>query len=289
MSSAAVLAEAVHSGIDLLAAVFAFWAVRQARRPADVCHSYGHGKFDALSGAIEGLLIFVAAGYIIYKGILKIMGGGEVERLGLGAATMALSGIVNFFVSRHLFAVARRTGSVAVEADGHHLRTDVWTSVGVFVGLGLIWVTGVHLLDPIIAIGVAVFILRAAWSVTRKAAADLLDKSLPAAEEARIARIIREGHPHWLGFHRLRTRRAGPRRFIDLHLVTCRDISVQTAHEFTEDLETDIKKEYPGAEVITHVEACEAPPEDCDSKCPMAAARRNVVNGPREENGRQGD
>ncbi len=277
MSSAAVTAEAIHSGVDFVAAVIAFWAVRKARIPADRDHAYGHGKYDALSGAAEGLLIFGAAIFIIVEAIRKVVSGEAVERLGWGAAVMAASTVINYLVSARLFAVAKRTGSLAVEADGHHLRTDVWTSLGVFVGIILIWITDVHILDPVAAFVVAALILRTAWSITKKSFGDLLDRSLPPDEEARIAAIIRDGHPHWRGFHQLRTRRAGGERHVDLHLVTCRDISLELAHRLTEDLEDDIQKVYPAAEVITHVEACEEKPEKCTDKCPMNGIRKKYL------------
>ena len=281
MSSSAVLAEGFHSGVDLVAALIAFWAVRKARYPADGDHAFGHGKYDALSGAGEGLLIFGAALFIIVEAVRKIIGGGEVEQLGLGALVMAASAVINFLVSARLFAVARKSGSVAVEADGHHLRTDVWTSLGVLAGIGLIRLTGVHILDPIAAFVVAGLILITAWRITKKSFGDLLDRRLPNGEERRIAEIVREDHPHWLEFHRLRTRRAGGQRHIDLHVVTCRDIPVEMAHRLTEDLEDDIRREFPGAEIITHVEACERPEEECDDACPMYDIKMKVVTRPK--------
>ncbi len=277
MSSAAVLAEGLHSGVDLLAAVMAFWAVRKARQPADGDHAYGHGKYDALSGAVEGLLIFGAAFFIIVEAVRKMATGGEIENLGLGAAVMAASAAINYVVSARLFAVARRTGSVAVEADGHHLRTDVWTSLGVLAGIGLIRLTGIHLLDPLAALAVAALILVTAWRITRKSLCDLLDRRLPPEEEKRIAEIVTRGHPHWLEYHRLRTRRAGGQRHVDLHLVTCRDLPVEAAHILTEDLEEDIRREFPGAEIITHVEACEKDEDECDDSCPMYEIRMKVI------------
>ncbi len=280
MSSAAVLAEGLHSGVDLLAAIMAFWAVRKARRPADGDHAYGHGKYDALSGAVEGLLIFTAAFFIIVEAARKMAAGGEVENLGLGAVVMAASAVINFVVSARLFAVARRTRSVAVEADGHHLRTDVWTSLGVLAGIGLIRLTGIQLLDPLAALAVAALILVTAWRITEKSLRDLLDRRLPPDEEKRIAEIVTRGHPHWLEYHRLRTRRAGGQRYVDLHLVTCRDLPVEAAHIFTEDLEEDIRREFPGAEIITHVEACEKGEDECDDMCPMYDIKMKIITRP---------
>ncbi len=277
MSSAAVVAEGLHSGVDLVAALIAFWAVRKARYPADGDHAFGHGKYDALSGAAEGLLIFGAAFFIIVEAFRKIIGGGEVERLGLGALMMAASAVANFLISARLFAVARKTDSVAVEADGHHLRTDVWTSLGVLGGIALIGLTGIHLLDPLAALVVAALIIITAWRITRKSFGDLLDRRLPDGEERRIAEIIRKGHPHWLDFHELRTRRAGGQRHLDLHLVTCRDIPLELAHSLTEDLEDDIRREFPDAGIITHVEACVKEEEECGAVCPMYDIKMKVI------------
>ena len=243
MSSAAVLAESFHSGVDLVAALIAFWAVRKARQPADADHAFGHGKYDALSGAAEGLLIFGAAFFIIAEAVRKMITGGEVD----------------------------------------HLRTDVWTSLGVLAGIGLIRLTGVHILDPIAAFVVAALILITAWRITKKAIGDLLDRRLPASEEKRIAEIVTGGHPHWLEYHKLRTRRAGGQRHIDLHLVTCRDIPVEEAHRLTEDLEDDIRREFPGAEIITHVEACEKAENECDDACPMYDIKMKVVTRPKRQ------
>ena len=269
MGSTAVIAEAIQSGVDLIAAIIAFWAVRKARRPADGDHAFGHGKYDALSGAIEGVLIFGAAAMIIVEAIRKIMRGGEVEQLGLGAGIMAFSAVVNFLVSAQLFRVAKRTNSVAVEADGHHLRTDVWTSVGVLVGILLIQFTGIQILDPIAALIVACLILKAAWDITGKSFGELLDRRIPAADEKRIGEIIHDGHPHWIQFHELRTRRAGGFYHIDLHLVTCSDLHLDQAHALTDDLENDIRREFPGAVIVSHLEPCDKPDEDCNGDCPL--------------------
>lgn len=269
MGSTAVIAEAIHSGVDLVAAIIAFWAVRKARRPADADHAFGHGKYDALSGAIEGVLIFGAAAFIIYEAIRKLTVGGEVEKIGWGAAVMGVSALINYGVSWRLFAVAKRTGSTAVEADGHHLRTDVWTSVGVLVGLILIHFTGIKILDPICALAVALLILKAAWEITGKSFGELLDRRLPAADEKRIGEIVHDGHPHWIQYHELRTRRAGGVYHIDLHLVTCSDLHLDRAHALTDDLENDIRREFPGAVIVSHLEPCETSDEDCNDDCPL--------------------
>jgi cation diffusion facilitator family transporter len=190
MGSVAVISEAIHSGIDLLAAVVAFIAVRKADEPADHDHPFGHGKFENISGFFEALLIFLAAGLIITEAIKKLLHPEEVDKLGWGIGVMAISGIVNFFVSRILFKSAKKTGSIAIEADAMHLWVDVFTSVGVMVGLVLIRLTHWEILDPIIAIVVAGLILKASLDLTLKSIADLADHQLPESETSSIRAII---------------------------------------------------------------------------------------------------
>ncbi|MDD3365060.1 MAG: cation diffusion facilitator family transporter, partial [Syntrophomonas sp.] len=166
--SVSVLSEAIHSSLDLLAAVIAFTSVRISGRPPDNEHRYGHGKYENISGTIEALLIFVAAIWILVEAYKKIIHGGEVQSLGIGVVVMAVASLANFLISNILMKVAIKTESVALEADAMHLRTDVYTSVGVLVGLGVISITKIQILDPIIAIGVALLITKAAWDITVK-------------------------------------------------------------------------------------------------------------------------
>ena len=180
MMSVAVMSEAIHSGIDLLAAMIARYSVKKSSEPADKDHTYGHGKYENLSGMIEGTLIFVAAVWIMYEAAKRLMVREfEVELLETGMVIMGLSAVLNFYVSSRLMKVAKRTDSLALEADAYHLKTDVWTSVGVFVALALIWVTDIHLIDPVVAIIVAGFIIHAAYDITSRSAEGLLDRSLP--------------------------------------------------------------------------------------------------------------
>ncbi|TLN13757.1 cation transporter, partial [bacterium] len=179
MGSVAVLSEAVHSGIDLFASMVACYAVGKAGKPADERHPYGHGKWENVSGVVEAVLILLAALYIIYEAVIRLRHGATVEHLGLGTAVMALSAVVNWFVSRYLFRVAKKTDSIALEADAWHLRADVYTSAGVLAGLGLIALTGLKLLDSIAAIAVAMLILKTSIDLTRNAVADLFDVRLP--------------------------------------------------------------------------------------------------------------
>ncbi len=271
--STAVLAEAIHSAFDLIAAIIAFVAVREAARPADKDHPYGHGKYDSLSGMIEGLLIFAAAGYIIYMAIKKLIYGGEIENPGLGFAVMIVSAVINTIVSFALFRTAKTTGSHAVEADAHHLSTDVITSIGVAAAMLVIYFTGWHILDPIIALVVSVIILKAAFGITKKSIGVLLDESLPEEEIAKIEEILETRHPAIVEFHELCTRRSSVTRFVEVHLVSCSDMTVGQAHAIADRVEEDIEEALPGARVMIHLDPCDRGRTDCGQGCPMVTVR----------------
>ena len=264
IGSVSVLSEAIHSGIDLLASCIACYAVHAADKPADREHPYGHGKIENISGTIEAALIFGAAVWISTEAVDKLLHPQPLDHAALGAAVMAGSCAVNFFVSRVLFRVGRRAHSVALEADAWHLMTDVYTSAGVMAGLLAIGL-GKHFapqldwnwLDPAAALLVAGLILRAAWQLTYKAARDLLDRSLPADEEEWLrAQITRYADHGVCGWHRLRTRRSGWARFIDFHLLVAAGMTVTESHRIAEEIELSIEQHFPGASVTVHVEPC---------------------------------
>jgi cation diffusion facilitator family transporter len=253
MGSVAVISEAIHSGIDLLAAIVAFIAVRKADEPADDDHPFGHGKFENISGFFEALLIFLAAGLIITEAVKKLLHPLEVANLDWGIGVMAISGIVNFFVSRVLSRSAKKTGSIAIEADAMHLWVDVFTSVGVMVGLVLIRITHWEILDPVIAILVAGLILKASFDLTIKSIADLADHQLPDSEILSIRSII-HSHKEVESYHKLRTRKSGGRREIDIHVQVEKATTVEDAHTVCFKIENAIKEAMPGAYVTIHVE-----------------------------------
>lgn len=262
-ASVSVLSEALHSGLDLVAALMAFFAVRQSRQPADQEHRFGHGKFESISGFIEGILILVAVALILYRAIDRIVTGtSEVREPLLGIAVMGISAVANVLVSRLLFRVAKQTDSVALEADAWHLRTDVWTSAGVFAGLAIIAIGSrispalkeLHHLDPIIAIGVGLVIARAAWDITRRSWDHLVDRALPEEEVAQIEGLIEEHYPTIAAYHQLRTRKSGAQRQIDVHVVVAGDMHVTEAHQLCDHLEEDLREMFPGSEAVIHVE-----------------------------------
>jgi cation diffusion facilitator family transporter len=257
IGSVSVISEAIHSGIDLIAAVIAYFSVRTSSKPPDREHAFGHGKLENLSGTIEALLIFVAAGLIIYEAYQKLLHGVVLEDVSLGIVVMLISALVNLYVSQRLMKTAKRTESIALEADAWHLRTDVLTSLGIFAGLVAIKLTGITILDPIFAILVALFILKAALELTIKSVKDLMDEKLPETEEKEICQIIEDHAQQYVGFHELRTRRSGSDRFIDLHLVVSKELSIEQAHGLADHIEKDIKVRFPRCSVITHIEPCE--------------------------------
>jgi cation diffusion facilitator family transporter len=278
MGSVSVLAEAIHSGVDLLAALIAFFSIRAAARPADSTHNFGHGKIENVSGTVEGILIFGAAGFIVYEAIEKIIHVPEVELLGLGITIMSVSALSNFIVSRHLHRVARRTDSVALEADAWHLTTDVYTSAGVMAGLTAVWLTGWHILDPLIAISVAGLIIKAAWGITRKSFRPLLDARLPKHELKAINACITAYTGNAISYHDLKTRKSGSQRFIDMHLVLPKSITLEEAHRICDLIERDITERLSNSHVTIHCEPCET---GADGTCPVGCpATKNCPTPP---------
>jgi cation diffusion facilitator family transporter len=222
-----------------------------------------------VSGAVEALLIVVAGIWIIVEAVKRIVHGGEVEHLGAGTAVMAVSVVVNVLVSRHLFKVAKQEDSLALEADAHHLSTDVYTSLGVACGLAVVWSwrgwtngsTALDIVDPIVAILVALFILKIGVDLTRNAVGHLLDRGLPEAELEIITAILRR-HPAVLESHRLRTRKSGSQRHIDAHVTMRGDLTLAASHAAARQIEDDIRRALPPSHVVIHVDPMDAlPPE----------------------------
>jgi cation diffusion facilitator family transporter len=252
--SISIISEAIHSFMDLLASIIAFFSVRISDTPADDRHPYGHGKFENVSGVIESVLIFVAAFWIIFEAVKKIMHPGEIEQLGYGFFVMLFSAIVNLIVSRRLYKVAKETDSIALEADALHLKTDVYTSAGVAFGLLLIWITGFHILDPIIAILVALLILKESIELFMKAYSPLLDVSLTGKDLDKLKMIIQRHCSDTISYHDLRSRKAGNYIYVDFHLNLPEHLTVKEAHEICDFIENDIKSNLKNAEVTIHVE-----------------------------------
>ena len=250
--SVSIISEAIHSSMDLVAAVIAFFAVKVSDNPPDSKHPYGHGKVENISGVIEGVLILVAAALIIVEAIQKLLGDPfELESIWIGSLVMFVSAAINAYVSRRLYKVARETNSVALEADALHLKTDVYTSLGVGIGLGLIIVTGIKWFDPVIAILVALFIINESYNLVSRAFSPLLDT---AWGEFEIEDLERRLNNLEVNYHDLRTRVAGNYRFIDIHVEIPESESVGNAHNYCDKIEEALKNAYSNLTVTIHVE-----------------------------------
>jgi cation diffusion facilitator family transporter len=253
--SIAILTEAVHSLIDLVASVVAYVSVRKADEPADAEHPYGHEKVESLAATIEGMLILLGAAIIVYEATHRLVVGSQVERLGVGIAVMGFSMLVNFGVSAVLSRQAKAHESPALEGDAAHLRTDALTSGGVLFGLALVQVTGDVAFDSITALVVAVAIVWAGIRIIRRSSGVLIDEALPGAEMDRIeAAIATARTPEVAGYHKLRARRAGARRHIDLHVQYRSGTSLELAHELAHRMRDSIEAEIPNSEVLIHAE-----------------------------------
>ncbi len=256
--SVAILTEAVHSSIDLVASIVAFFSVRKAGEPADESHRYGHEKLENLGAAIEGILILVGSAVISFEAIRRLLGHGHVQRLGLGIGVVAFAIVVNLAVSMVISRNARQTESAALEGDAAHLRTDAMTSAGVLVALALVKFTGAQWLDPAVALAVAATIVVTGLRLLTRSSRILVDEALPQDEVAAIRSAIEEfGDRGVVGYHELRTRRAGARRYVDLHVQFERGTSLESAHRTAHELQDTIAGRLRGSDVLIHLE-----PED---------------------------
>jgi cation diffusion facilitator family transporter len=256
--SVAILTEAVHSSIDLVASVVAFFSVRKAGEPADESHRYGHEKVENLSAAIEGILILVGSAAIAFQAIRHLAGGNHVQSIGVGIVVVAFSLVANVIVSTVISRNARSTGSPALEGDAAHLRTDALTSLAVLIGLALVKITGAQWLDPVVALVVASTIVVTGVGLLMQSFRVLVDEALPGDEVALIREAVEEfGTEGVVGYHELRTRRAGSRRYVDLHIQFRRGTSLEDAHRTAHELQDVIAKRLGDADVLIHLE-----PED---------------------------
>jgi cation diffusion facilitator family transporter len=256
--SIAIITEAIHSAIDLVASVVAYFSVRKADEPPDESHPYGHHKVEHVAAGIEGMLILVGAGIIIYESVRRLVDHAGVEKLGIGIAVIGFSAAANMVVSTYLYRQARLTDSPALEGDAAHLRTDAFTSFGVLVGLVLVEATGFEQLDAITALMVAVAIVWAGLQILNRSTRVLVDEALPADElEAVRAAIAEFGSDEVAGFHKLRARRAGSRRYVDLHVQFVRGTTLERAHSLAHELQGAIGYRLERVDVLIHLE-----PED---------------------------
>jgi cation diffusion facilitator family transporter len=253
--SIGIISEAVHSTTDLVAAVIALVSVREASRPADRRHRYGHEKVENLSGVIEGGIIFAAAVAIVVEAVRHLISGETIDHIPLAIAVMVVSAAVNVGLTVYLFRAARRTGSPALQADAANHLTDVYTSLGVAGGLVLVDVTGLTYFDPILAIAVAALIMWTAWKIVSSSTRVLLDEALPDDELDIVRATVAEHRGELIiGYHKLRARHAGAKHLIDLHITVPGDMTIAAAHQIAEHIETDIGARLPNTEVLVHLE-----------------------------------
>ena len=255
VGAVSLISEAMHSGVDLIASFIAFWAVRKSVAPPDKQHDYGHGKYENLSSAVEALLIVVTALFIIYEAVHKFDTPVDPEFLQYGIYIMAISIVINLLVSRRLIAVAKKTDSQALEADGLHLQSDVWTSVGVLAGLVGMKVFGLLWLDPIIAMVVALIIFRAGYKMVVESARELTDSSLSSEDEKIIGDIILDYESEGLkGYHQLRTRKSGSEKLLDVHVTFDKNMSLAQVHGVCDDIEQKIRDKFGNFDITIHAE-----------------------------------
>jgi cation diffusion facilitator family transporter len=272
--SVAILSEALHSMVDLIASVVAFVSVRKADEPADVDHPYGHEKVENVGAAIEAMLILVGAGVIVYEAVNRLSTGAAVDQLGLGIAVIAFSGLANVGVSRFLSRQATRQNSPALAGDAAHLGTDAFTSAGVLVGLLLVQITGANAIDSVVAIIVAGVIVVTGVRLLRRSTGALVDEAPPPEEmdrvEAAIARA-RADAPEVVGYHKLRARTTGRRTYIDMHVQFADGTTLEHAHEVAHRLRDAIETDLGDAEVLIHVEPESSKRDPAESPSPFRA------------------
>ena len=255
-NSVSIFSEAVHSFMDLLAAVIAFFSVKKASEPADDDHQYGHGKYEEASGLAEGALIVLAAGFIIHESVVKLLSG-QIDYIDsvAGIVVMSLSVIINIFVSRNLFKVAKETDSMALLADAEHLRTDVLTSAGVLLGLVLIKLTGFKILDPIVAILVAILIVKAGIGLCTASMKNLLDSSLPEEDIEIIKGVLAEySIDKIISYGNLKTRKSGAEKLIEFTLIMSGELTLAEAHQICDEIEDDLKTKIMNTFITIHTE-----------------------------------
>ena len=257
--SVGLLSDAAESLVNLAGAVVALFMLRVAARPADESHAHGHSKAEYFSSGIEGVLILIAAVMIAYAAIERLFDPQPLEDVGIGLIVAVAASTINFFVSRVLLKAGKKYDSITLEADGKHLMTDVWTSIGVIGGVAAVAVTGWLRLDPIIALLVAVNIVWTAIGLLRRSVAGLMDASLPEDEQAAVVKVLDGYKSQGVGYHALRTRQAAAQRFVSFHFLVPGSWTVQRGHEVLEQIENEICHVLPGATVTAHLEPIEDP------------------------------
>ncbi|GMV19165.1 MAG: transporter [Polyangiaceae bacterium] len=257
--SVGLLSDAAESIVNLVAACTALWMLTLAARPADEDYAHGYGKAEYFASGVEGALILVAAVAIAWAAVDRLLNPAPIQQAGLGLGVSVVASVINLAVARVLFKAGKRHHSIALEADAHHLMTDVWTSAGVLVGVGLVALTGWERLDPLVAIAVALNIVWSGIQLIRRSARGLLDASLVPSEQGAVRQVLDRYTGPEVHFHALRTRQAGARRFVSMHVLVPGDWTVDRGHRLLEQIERDVRAVVPNANVLTHLESLDDP------------------------------
>lgn len=257
--SVGLLSDALESFVNLAGAIMALAMLTLAAMPADDNHAHGHGKAEYFSSAFEGFLIIIAAVAISYAAIDRLLNPQPLEAVGIGLAVSVVASVINLATSRVLMAVGKKHKSITLEADAHHLLTDVWTSAGVIAGVGLVWLTGWLWLDPVVALLVALNIVWTGWQLLHRSATGLMDVSIPEEDLRAIESVLDSYRRQGLDFHALRTRQAGTRAFISMHVLVPGKWTIQLGHDWSERIEADIRQAVTYAHITTHLEPMEDP------------------------------
>ncbi len=257
--SVGLLSDALESFVNLAGALMALAMLSLAAAPADDKHAYGHGKAEYFSSAFEGFLILLAAASIAYTAIERLRHPQALEDLSVGLLVSVAASLINLFAARELLKAGRAYNSITLEADAKHLMTDVWTSVGVIAGVGLVWISGWLWLDPAIALLVAANIVWTGWHLLHRSASGLMDEAIPAEQIAAIEAVLASYRRQGLDFHALRTRQAGRQAFILVHVLVPGNWTVQRGHDLVEQIEAEIRAAVPYSHLTTHLEPIEDP------------------------------
>jgi cation diffusion facilitator family transporter len=257
--SVGLLSDAVESLVNLVAAIMALAMLIVAARPADKEHQYGHSKAEYFASGVEGILIFFAAVSIGVAAVHRILDPRPLEQAGIGLAVAVVASAVNLIVARILLHVGRKSDSITLEADARHLMTDVWTSVAVIGGVGAVAITDWQVLDPVVALAVAVNIVRTGFQLMRRSVAGLMDAALPPDEYEKLLTVLNKYKEQGIQFHAIRTRQAAGRRFVSIHVLVPGRWTTHKGHHVVEDIETDIRTALSGAIVFTHLEPVDDP------------------------------
>lgn len=253
MNSISVISEGIHSSIDLIASLIAYISIKKSSRKEDEDHPFGHGKYENVSGFVEALLILLAAVLIIYEAGKKLFESSNVDNINSGIYIMLISSLINFFISMALFKSAKKTNSIALEADAAHLLTDVFTSLGVFGGLILLKITHIKILDSMAALAVALLIIKTSVDLIRKSMKDLVDSSLDSTDIEKIVNVLKD-YPKVKSYHKLRTRKSGNTREIDIHIQVIDTDSLTETHNICSAIEKEISSIFPDSYIVIHPE-----------------------------------